>query len=123
MASNEKYRCPLCKNALSRERYESALGILEERQEELQRREEEIQTREDQFEKEKARLLLQAREAREKGVEEGRAAEKKRADRAMAEEREAIARQKRQLDKREAEFRRQKVQPKAVPLRLPEGKP
>ncbi len=87
MASTDKYRCPACKKPLSREEYESVLGILED---------------------ERARLILEARQAKEKGIEEGRAAEKKRAERATAEEREAFERQKRQLEKREADFRRQK---------------
>lgn len=103
-----KYICPVCRKTLSREEYESALGIFEERQEELRRREDEIQSREDEFQKEKARLILAAKQAREKGAVEGRAAEKKRLERAMAEEREAFERQKRQLAKREIEFRRQK---------------
>ncbi len=79
----DKYHCPVCKKTLTREEYESALGI---------------------FEKEKARLILEARRAREQGIEEGL----KRAKREMAEEREAVERQRRQLEKRESDFRRQK---------------
>jgi hypothetical protein len=90
----DKYRCPVCKTPLTHEQYQSALGILG--------------AHEDEFDREKARLILEAKRAREKGIEEGRAAEKKRIDRAMAEEREAVDRQKRQLEKREAGFRRQK---------------
>jgi hypothetical protein len=86
----DKYRCPVCKTTLTREQYQSALGILGAHEEE--------------FEKEKARLILEARRAREKGIEEGR----KHVARVIAEEREAVERQKRQLEKREEEFRRQK---------------
>ncbi len=104
----DSYRCPVCKTALSREEYESALGILEERQEELGRREEDLRTREEDLEKERGRLILEAKRAREKGIEEGRKAEKQQAQRALAEQREALQRQARQLGKREEAFRRQK---------------
>ncbi len=83
MAMMDKYRCPVCRKTLTREEYESALGALD---------------------KEKGQLILEAKRAREKGVEEGR----KRAEEAAAGERETIERQKRQLEKREADFRRQK---------------
>lgn len=83
----DKYRCPVCKKTLTRQQFESALGIVEEQ---------------------KAQLILEVRRAKEKGVEEGRVAEKQSGDRAMAEEREALDRQKRQIEKREAEIRRQK---------------
>jgi hypothetical protein len=106
----DKYSCPVCKNTLTRDEYDSALGILDARQEELAHREEDLQSREVQFESEKATLILEARRAKEKGIEEGRAAEKKRADRALAERREALERQARQLEKKEADFRRQKTE-------------
>jgi hypothetical protein len=102
------YVCPVCRKPLTREEYDSALGLYEERQEGLARREEEIETRESDFEKEKARLILEARRAKEKGIEEGREAERKRAARALAAEREAVERQARQLEKREATFRKEK---------------
>jgi hypothetical protein len=106
--STRKFLCPVCKTQLTREAYESALGIYEERNEELARREDELKSRESDFQKEKARLILDARRAREKGIEEGRAAEKKRADRTLAADREALARQTRLLASREAAFKKQK---------------
>lgn len=104
----DHYICPVCRKALTREEYESALGIYQERQEEVARREHDLQSREDDFQKERARLILEAKRAREKGIGEGRLAEKKRVERAMAEQRESLERRARQLEKSEAEFRRQK---------------
>jgi|SRR5581483_3776395 len=98
---SDHFQCPVCRKPLTRQEYESALGIYQARQEELARREEDL-------EKERGRLILQARQARERGIEEGRKAEKKRAEQALAEQREAVERQARQLQKREAAFRRQK---------------
>ncbi|MHB0970929.1 MAG: DUF2130 domain-containing protein [Thermoanaerobaculia bacterium] len=104
------YECPVCATRLTREKYESALGIYEARGEELARREDELKSRENDFQKEKAQLILQAKQAREAGLAEGRAAEKKLAADALASEREGLARQKRELDKREDEFKRQKTE-------------
>jgi hypothetical protein len=85
-----RLQCPLCKKQLSRDEYETALGIYEE------------------IEAERTRLTLEAKRAKEKGIEEGRAEEKKRVQRELAEEREALSRQARQLDKREAQFQKEK---------------
>ncbi len=102
------YFCPVCRKPLTREEYDSALGLYDERQEDLARREKEIETRENDFQKEKARLILEARRAKEKGIEVGREAERKRAARALAAEREAVERRARQVEKREATFHREK---------------
>lgn len=111
-ATNRKkprtWHCPVCNTELTRDAYESALGIYEERSEELARREDELQSREADFQKEKAKLILDAKRAKEAGIEEGRATEKKRAERALLAEREAVARKERELAKREAAFRKQK---------------
>jgi len=109
MSHVDKFRCPVCKTFLSKEAYESALGILEERDGELARRESELDEREKDFENEKSALLLKAKEARQKGLEEGAKAERKRAERALAEQREDLARQERQLAKRETELKQQKA--------------
>lgn len=106
----DKFHCPVCKTALTKEAYETALGILEERDGELARREEELEQRERDFESEKSTLILKAKEAKQKGIDEGTKAERKRADRAMAEQREDLARQERQLAKRETELKRQKAE-------------
>jgi hypothetical protein len=103
------YRCPVCSKTLTREEYESALGILDERKEEMERREDDLRSREEELQKERGKLILEAKRAREKGIEEGRKAEKVRADRALAEQREALERQARQLEKREETFKKQKL--------------
>lgn len=104
------YRCPVCSKTLTREEYESALGILDERKEEMERREEDLRSREHDLQNERGKLILEAKRAREKGIEEGRKAEKARADRTMAEQREALERQARQLEKREETFKKQKLE-------------
>lgn len=102
------YRCPVCKQSLTHEQYESALGIFDERQKELRRRGDELTEREKALDEERGRLILEAKRAREKGLEEGRNAAKQEAQRAMAEQREALQRQARELDKKQEAFRRQK---------------
>jgi len=106
----DKFVCPVCRTSLTKDAYESALGILEERDSELVRREEELEQREKEFQSEKSALILKAKEARQKGVDEGTNAERKRAERALAEQREDLARQERQLVKRESELKRQKTE-------------
>ncbi len=106
----DKYICPVCKTSLSKEEYESALGILEERDSELARREEDLEEREKDFQREKTQLILKAKSAKQEGIEEGVQTERKRANRALAEKREEIDRQARQLEKREKELKAQKAE-------------
>jgi len=106
----DKYTCPVCKTSLSKEEYESALGILEERDGELARREEELEEREKDFQREKGQLILKAKNAKQEGTEEGAQAERKKAARALAEKREELDRQARQLKKREKELKQQKAE-------------
>ena len=75
------YRCPVCKKPLTKKEYESALGILEEKETHLKHREQELAKRENEFRQQKAALLTKARKAKDEGLKEGQRLERERAER------------------------------------------
>lgn len=75
------YRCPVCKKVLTKKEYESALGILEEKEAHLKHREDELRKQENEFRQQKVTLLTKARKAKDEGLAEGKRLERERTER------------------------------------------
>lgn len=85
------YRCPVCKKVLTKEEYESALGILQAKQAHLKHQADQLRRQTEELKQERASLKQKAKKAKASGIALGQRQEKERAERLMAGQRKTIA--------------------------------
>ena len=96
------YRCPVCKKTLTKREYESALGLLEAKQEHLKHQADSLRHQADRLREERATLKEKAKKAKEAALALGKKQERERAERLMAGQRKTITKLEqriRQLEK------------------------